>query len=98
MEEQKHPPIPEGNKVLGIIEELLGYAHARVKCFDGKTRICRVPKKLSRKIWLRKGEYVLVEPWEIQGDKKGDIIYAYTPNEVEWLKRKGYFKIEEEEF
>jgi len=31
-------PIPEGKQVIGIIEELVGWAHAKVRCFDGKTR------------------------------------------------------------
>ncbi|HIP66670.1 MAG TPA: translation initiation factor IF-1A [Candidatus Nanopusillus sp.] len=91
-------PIPEGKQVIGIIEELVGWAHAKVRCFDGKTRICRVPKKLSRRIWLRRGDYVLVDPWEISGDKKGDIIYIYSPTEIEWLQKHGYIKLEEEEF
>lgn len=89
-------PVPTGNQVLGVIDEVLGWAHARVKCFDGKVRICRVPKKLSKNIWLKKGVYVLVDPWEIEGDKKGDIIYTYDDNEIEYLKRKGLIKFEEE--
>ncbi len=89
-------PIPKGRQVIGIIEEVVGWAHARVKCFDGKTRICRVPKKLSKNVWLKKGLYVLVEPWELQSDERGDILYTYTENEIEWLKNKGYIKVEEE--
>lgn len=89
-------PIPKGKQVLGIIEEVVGWAHAKVRCFDGKTRICRVPKKLSKNIWLRRGAYVLVDPWEIEGDRKGDIIYTYDENEIEYLKRKGLIKFEEE--
>jgi len=88
-------PIPEGRQVIGIIEEVVGWAHARVKCFDGKTRICRVPKKLSSQVYLIKNAYVLVEPWEIEGDRKGDILYTYSQNEVEWLKKNGYIKAEE---
>jgi translation initiation factor 1A len=96
--EEEGIPVPKDRQVIGIIEEVVGWAHARVRCFDGKTRICRVPqnKKMHRNIWLKKGTYVLVEPWELQSDKKGDILYSYTDTEVEWLKKKGYLKIEEE--
>jgi len=88
-------PLPEGKKVLGIVEEVVGWSHAKVKCFDGKTRICRIPKKIGKQFWIREGDIVLVDPWEIQGDKKGDIIYRYDPNEVEILKKMGYLKVEE---
>ncbi|MGC9132894.1 MAG: translation initiation factor eIF-1A [Nanopusillaceae archaeon] len=98
LSEDKETPVPKGNQVIGIIEEVVGWAHAKVRCFDGKTRICRVPqnKKMHKNIWLKKGVYVLVEPWELQSDKKGDILYTYSTSEVEWLKKNGYLKIEEE--
>ena len=91
----KSTPLPQGRQVIGIIEEVVGWAHAKVKCFDGKTRICRVPKKLSSRVYLIKNAYVLVDPWEIDGDRKGDILYTYSQNEVEWLKKNGYIKTEE---
>ncbi|BBL45206.1 translation initiation factor 1A [Nanobdella aerobiophila] len=91
-------PLPQDRKIIGVIEEVLGWAHARVRCFDGHVRICRVPqnKKLHKNIWLKKDTYVLVEPWELQSDKKGDILYSYSPSEVDWLKKNGYLKTEEE--
>ncbi|MEM0379213.1 MAG: translation initiation factor eIF-1A [Nanopusillaceae archaeon] len=95
MGEEEKILIPKEKQVIGIIEEVVGWAHARVRCFDGKVRICRVPKKLSGRVWLVKGAYVLVDPWEIEGDKKGDILYTYSNTEVEWLKKKGYIKFEE---
>ena len=59
---------------------------------NGNSRICRIPGRLKRKMWLREGDFVLVEPWELGGDEKGDIIFKYKPTQVEWLKKKGYIK------
>lgn len=95
-EENTKIPVPTGRQVIGIIKEVLGWAHARVYCFDGKERICRVPRKISKNVWLDEGIYVLVEPWEIQSDTRGDILYSYSKNEVDWLIKNGYLKIEEE--
>ena len=64
----------------------------RVRCFDGLTRICRIPGSQKRGLWVREGDYVLVEPWEYGGNEKGDVIYKYRPAQVGWLKRKGYIK------
>ena len=90
-------PLPKGKQVLGILEQRLGANHMLVKCLDGKTRNCRVPGRLRRRLWLREGNVVLVEPWEIGGDKRGDILLKYHPAQVEWLKKKGFLKISEKE-
>ena len=91
-------PLPRGNQVLGILEQRLGANHMLIKCLDGKARNCRVPGRLRRKLWLREGDVVLVQPWEIGGEEKGDILIKYHPAQVEWLKRKGMLKTAELEF
>jgi len=83
---------PRGRQVIGIVESRLGGSRMRVRCFDGKSRVCRIPGRLKRTLWVREGNYVLVEPWELGGDEKGDVIYKYRPNQVEWLKRKRFIK------
>jgi len=88
--------LPRGKEVMGILEQRLGASRILIKCFDGKTRTCRVPGRLKRELWLREGDIVIVEPWEYQSDEKGDVIYKYSKAAVQWLKSKGYIKIEEE--
>ena len=83
--------IPRDNEVLGIIEQRLGGSRMRVRCLDGKTRICRIPGRLKRKLWIREGDLLLIEPWEYDNEK-GDVIFKYQPNHVTWLKNKGYLK------
>ena len=85
---------PRGREVLGIIEAMLGANKLRVRCQDNKIRICRIPGRLRKRIWMREGDIVLVEPWEIQGDKSADIAYKYNPTQVSWLRRKGILKID----
>ena len=82
--------LPRGKETFGIIEQRLGGSRMRVKCLDGKTRICRIPGRLTRKLWVRENDIVIVEPWEYGSDAKGDIIYKYTPTQVGFIKRKGY--------
>jgi len=89
--------IPRGEEVIGVIEERLGGNKMKVNCLDGKTRNSRVPGRLKRKLWLRPGDVVLIEPWELDKDK-GDVIFKYPSNQIEWLKRKGYIKTEKKEF
>ena len=91
--------LPRGNQTLGILEQRLGASRTRVRCLDGKTRICRIPGRLKRRLWVRENDILIVEPWEFSGEDKGDILYKYTPTQVVFLKNKGYLKkIEMEEF
>ena len=84
--------LPRGNQTLGILEQRLGASRMRVRCLDGKTRICRIPGRLKRKLWVREEDILIVEPWEFSGEGKGDILYKYTPTQMVFLKNKGYLK------
>ena len=88
--------LPKNNQSLGIVDQRMGASRMKVKCLDGKTRLCRIPGRLKRRLWVREEDIVLVEPWELQGDEKGDIIYKYRKTQVSFLKRKGYLKKLEE--
>ncbi len=98
-EEQKvtRVRLPRGEEVLGIIEQRHGGNKMQVNCLDGKTRNCRVPGRLKRALWLRPGDVVLIELWEFDKNK-GDVIFKYKPNHVEWLRNHGYLKKEESGF
>lgn len=89
--------LPRGKEVIGIIEERLGGNKMMVNCLDGKSRNCRVPGRLKRRLWLRPGDIIIIEPWELD-DKKGDVLFKYPSNQIEWLKKNGYLENETEEF
>ena len=89
--------LPREGQVLGIIEQRVGGMRVVVKCIDGKSRNCRVPGRLRRRLWLREGDVVIVQPWEFDGEK-GDVLFKYNPAQVQWLKRKDYLKEIENEF
>ena len=71
----------------------------KVLCLDGKERICRIPGRLRRALWVREKDVVIIEPWELGGDNKGDVVYKYRSKaEVDFLKKKGLLKSIDEEF
>jgi len=89
--------LPKEGQVLGVVEQRLGGNKMFVNCLDGKKRNCRVPGRLRRALWLRPGDVVIVELWELDKER-GDVIFKYRRNQVEWLKKKGYLKTEGVEF
>jgi len=77
--------VPEDNEVYGFVENMLGANRLKVECFDGEERICRIPGRMQKKVWIEEEDIVIVEPWDWQ-DEKGDIVYRYTKQQVQVLK------------
>ena len=82
--------MPREGEVLGVVISTLGGSRMRVACKDGKERICRIPGKLRNRIWVKENDVVIVKPWEIEGDSKGDIIWRYYPLQARILREKGH--------
>ncbi|MFT4310730.1 MAG: translation initiation factor eIF-1A [Candidatus Woesearchaeota archaeon] len=81
--------IPKPPETLGILDQRVGGSRMKVRCMDGKMRLCRIPGKLKRKLWVREGDVLIIQPWEFEGDEKGDVIYKYKPVQVQALKKRG---------
>ena len=98
-EEQKTPRVklPRKNEILGIIEQRLGGNKMMVNCLDGKSRNCRVPGRLKRKLWLRPEDVVIIQPWELDNNK-GDVLFKYRPNQVQWLRKNNLLNSKKTEF
>jgi translation initiation factor 1A len=88
--EQVRVRLPRGKEMLGEIEEIMGASRFRVSCKDGKTRICRIPGKFRKRIRVSVGDIVIVVPWEIESDEKGDIVWIYNRTQMSWLRSKGH--------
>jgi len=84
--------IPEKGEILGIVKANLGGSRFEVKCIDGFTRICRIPGRLKKRVWVRVGDLVLITLWSVQFNERGDIIWTYTKAQAIWLERKGFIK------
>lgn len=88
--------LPRGTQCFGMVEQRLGGSRMRVRCFDGKTRVTRIPGRLKRHLWVREGDIVIVEPWELSGNEKGDIVFKYSKTQTNYLQNRGYLKKLEE--
>ncbi len=89
--------LPRNGESIGVVEQRLGGNKMMVNCVDGKSRICRVPGRMKRKLWLRPDDIVIVEPWELD-PMKADVIYKYRPAQIAWLRKNGHLEEENDEF
>ncbi|MCD6382834.1 MAG: translation initiation factor eIF-1A [Thermoplasmata archaeon] len=90
-EEVVRVKLPDRKKgeMFAIVDQALGGARMRVICQDGKVRMGRVRGKYKKRMWIRVGDLLIVQPWEFQ-DEKCDIVYRYTNTQAINLKRRGY--------
>ena len=84
-------PQKSANEILGTVESLMGANKLRVRCMDGLVRLTRIPGKMKKRIWIREGDVIILVPWSFQNDK-ADIIWKYSPPQVNWLERKGFLQ------
>lgn len=84
---------PRRGEIPGIVEQILGHGKLKVRCNDKNIRLCRIPGKMKKRIWIREGDVVLVKPWDFQSDEKADVIWRYTRTEANYLERRGFLKI-----
>jgi len=84
--------MPRKGEVLGVVVALLGGGRMEVKCDDGFTRICRIPGRMRRKIWVRNNDLILVKPWTVQSEERADVIWKYSRAQSNWIEKKGLLK------
>jgi translation initiation factor 1A len=92
-EDSNDMQVPQGSDVLGVVKKMLGFDRVMVSCQDGHERLCRIRGKMKRRMWIRVGDIVLISPWDFQADERGDLIWRYKKNQVDWLRKKGFLKV-----
>ena len=96
------PPMPEQERIrlprrherelFATVIELKGGSRMTVTCEDGKERMCRIPGRIRKRLWIKDGDYIIIKPWEVEADEKCDLEYRYTRAQTESLKNRGILK------
>jgi len=50
--ELRRTKMPRKGQVLGLLDRRLGGSRSYVNCVDGKQRVCRIPGRLKRRLWV----------------------------------------------
>ena len=75
-------------EMFGVAIQLLGSDKIKAACEDGKERVCRIPGKLRKRVWIREGDLIIVKLWDFQ-PIKADIIWRYVKVQTNHLRKKG---------
>ena len=85
-------PNRKNGELFGIVEQMTGAYRSLVTCEDKKVRICRIPGGKRKHMWIREGMLVIIKPWDLEGDKKADIVFKYPKGRDDYLRSRGYLK------
>ncbi len=85
-------PIRRNGEMYGRVVGVLGNDRMEVFCEDGKHRIGRIRGKIKKRVWIRVGDLIVLNPWDWEtetDDKLGkcEISWRYTKSEISWLTR-----------
>ncbi len=85
-------PYRKNGEMFARVTDIYGQERMGVFCEDGKYRIGRIRGKIKKRVWIRKGDLVIINPWEFETavkdqKEKCEISWRYLKHEVSWLTR-----------
>ena len=80
--------LPHEGETLGKVIKISGATKFIVACADGKERVCSIPGRFRRRFWIKVNDIVMVKPWVVQSDEKGDIIWRYSILDANKIKER----------
>jgi translation initiation factor 1A len=85
-------PYRKNGEMFARVVEIFGQERMGVFCEDGKQRIGRIRGKIKKRVWIRKGDLILINPWGFETPVEGklekcEISWRYLRHEVSYLER-----------
>jgi translation initiation factor 1A len=86
-------PYRKNGEMFARVTDIYGQERMGVYCEDGKHRMGRIRGKIKKRVWIRKGDLVIVNPWDFETEIKGqkgkcEISWRYLKHEISWLDRR----------
>ncbi|MFA4907911.1 MAG: translation initiation factor eIF-1A [archaeon] len=80
-------PYRKEGEQFAVCMQMLGSDKIKARCEDGIERICRIPGKMRKRVWIRQNDLIVVKLWDFQ-PIKADVTWRYLPTQGFHLKRK----------
>ncbi|MHC1608666.1 MAG: S1 domain-containing protein [Candidatus Methanofastidiosia archaeon] len=84
--------LPKEGQVIGRVKKLLGGDRLLVSFPNGNETIVRIPGKFRGHLLFRVNSYVLLRQLIPGDNKRLDVIYRYSWEESEYLKKNGFLE------
>ena len=85
-------PYRRNGEMFARVVEIFGQERMGVFCEDGKHRMGRIGGKIKKRVWVRRGDLVVINPWHFETPVEGklekcEISWRYLRHEVSYLER-----------
>ena len=81
-------PFRKDLEMYGKVINLMGTNQVKVICEDGTERICRIPGKMFKHIWIKTNDIIIIKLWDFQ-PSKADVVWRYQGFQKNALERRG---------
>ncbi|MCL5239653.1 MAG: translation initiation factor IF-1A [Candidatus Marsarchaeota archaeon] len=81
--------LPQPGETVGLVVQVMGASKFKIRCSDSFERICSIPGRLRRRFWIKENDLVLIKPWVVQSNERGDIVWRYSIGDRDRLRDKG---------
>jgi len=88
-------PVPDEDQHIVRVTEMRGTNVVEVEYTNGDKILCLMPAKFRKRIWIKKGNYLIIEPFTELVKKKSDrklkgrISHILYPEQIKYLKKIG---------
>jgi len=86
-------PVPDEDQHIVRVTEMRGTNVVEVEYTNGDKILCLMPAKFRKRIWIKKGNYLIIEPFTELVKKKSDrklkgrISHILYPEQIKYLKK-----------
>ena len=87
-ENKREVTMKEEGQEYALVVSMLGNGRIEAYCYDGVKRQCHIRGKMRKKVWINRGDLILLSLRDFQDDK-ADVIHKYSPEEQRYLKKIG---------
>ncbi|CAG5125813.1 unnamed protein product [Candidula unifasciata] len=82
-------PLPEGGRQVVRVTAARGNNLHEVETANKETFLVSMPTKFRKHVWIKRGDYILVEPIEEGGKVKAEISHILFREQIKHIKDKG---------
>jgi probable RNA-binding protein EIF1AD len=90
-------PLPKENERVVVVRESRGRNTLEVAYPDESTILALIPAKFQKKIWIKKGNFVIIEPTFLPGASSkvlAVVTHCLFPDDIQHLIAQGHFPAE----
>ncbi len=80
--------MPQSGEFVGKVSKIAGATKFFVRCSDGNERLCSIPGRLRRRFWIKENDIVIVRPWVVRSNERGDIVWRYSVLDINKLRER----------